>query len=140
MKKTTRYLVVATALMFGSVLVAPTVSAQDTQSTTPPTVQIAPTANPKDAGPAPTDAELTHFVDAAFQMRAASKRMRPKYDAAKTDADRAKIKQAVEAEMKTTVEHNKLTVKRYQQIFVAMRTDDDVRKKVEALVKQKQDK
>ena len=140
MKKTTRYLVVATVLIFGSVLVASTVSAYNTQSTTSPTAQAAPTANPKDAGPAPTDAELTHFVDAAFQMRAVSKQMRPKYDAAKTDADRAKIKQTVEAEMKTTVEHNKLTVKRYQQIFVAMRTNDDVRKKVQALVEQKQGK
>jgi len=140
LKKTTRYLAVATALIFGSVLVASTVLAYDTQSTTPPTAQAASAVNPKDAEPAPTDAELTHFVDAAFQMRAFSKQMRPKYDAAKTDADRAKIKQTVEAEMKTTVEHNKLTVKRYEQIFMAMRTNDGVRKKVQALAKQKQGK
>lgn len=141
MKKRARYSAIATALMLSGVMVAPTVLAQGAPSAAAPqAAQTAPALKPQDAGPPPTDAELGHFVDAAFQVQAISNQARPQFDAAKTSADREKIKQAAEAKMETAVENDHLTVKRYKQIFVAMQTNDGVRKKVQALVQKKQGK
>lgn len=94
--------------------------------------------NPGDAGPPPGDAEVHHFVKAAMQVQAIKQQATQQFDTAKTDADRTRIRDDAEAKMEATIKQNQLTVARYNQIFIAMQTNDKVQQKVQKAASEQQ--
>ena len=136
-------------LLVGGILMAPAAIAQTTTSQAAPqstqqqpsaTGKAAPPAMKPDTGPSPTDTELRHFVNAALAVQKIGKKVRPELKQAKTDTDRIKLQRQAEQKMKVAVRQHHLTVKRYQQIFVAMQSNKDIKRKVETLVRAKQGK
>lgn len=156
MIKRYRRTAMSAALMLGASMLAPAALAQTMQSQAPQQQppqqqapqqqapaqgqQSAPMMKKPDAGPAPSSSELKHFVNAALDVQAIGQQAQPKLKAATSKSDRMKLQQATEAKMKTAVQKHHLSVKRYQQIFVAMQTDNTVRQKVSKMVQAKQKK
>ena len=125
-------------LAFGAIApaMAPAQTSQPAQP--PPQRQQAPAMNPKDAGPPPSDAEVHHFVNAALQVQVIKQQATQQFDAAKTEADRTRIRDDAEAKMEATIKQNQLTVARYNQIFTAMQTNDKVQQKVQKAASEQQ--
>lgn len=151
MIKRYRRTAMSAALMLGASVLAPAALAQTMQSQAPQQPppqqqapaqgqQSAPMMNKPDAGPAPSSSELKHFVNAALDVQAIGQQAQPKLKAATSKSDRIKLQQATEAKMKAAVQQHHLSVKRYQQIFVAMQTDNTVRQEVSKMVQAKQKK
>lgn len=131
---------IATAVIFGASVLAPAVFAQapaqrqaPTQQQTSP--QTAPQNKP-DLGPKPSDSELKHFVHAAMDVQSIAHQAQPKLQSAKDNADRVKIQQAAEKKMEAAVKTHHLSVHRYQQIAMAMQTDQSIRAKVNKLAQE----
>lgn len=147
MMKRSKRLVSSAVLMLGAVGLAPAAFAQTAQSQQQPPAAQQPPANQQNApamkpstGPKPSNTELKHFVNAALDVQKIGQQVQPQLKQAKSNADRMKLQQQAEAKMKAAVQRHHLSVTRYQQIFVSMRTDNGVKQKVQKLVQEKQGK
>ena len=123
---------IAAAVSLGIAMLAPAALAQ-TQSATP---QQAPTqgnaaAPQADTGPAPNDAELKNFANAAVDVQGIKQSMQPQLAAAQTADARTKLEQTAEKKMEAAVESHQLSPQRYVQIANLVQTDSTVRAKVQ---------
>lgn len=137
MIKRHRPLAVAMVLALGAGLAAPAAMAAGPQTQAEGQAPTPPKAQPRklDTGPPPTNAELHHFVDAAFAVQKIGKQVRPEIKQAKDSQARLKLQQQAEQKMKAAVKKNGLTVKRYQQIYMAMQENKHVKHEVQKLVR-----
>lgn len=124
---------VAAAVSLGIAMLAPAALAQ-TQPATPP--QQAPTqgnaaAPQADTGPAPNDAELKNFANAAVDVQGIKQSMQPQLASAQTADARTKLEAQAEKKMEAAVESHQLSPQRYVQIANLVQTDSSVRAKVQ---------
>lgn len=124
----------ATLLMLGLVAV-PVLAQQQAPTERPP--PAAPPATMQTIAP-PSDAELKHFVAAAQAVQDIDRQWEPKMQAAQSDQERDSVRQKAESQMESAVQQHGLTVGRYKEIFLALRTDESVRARVQEILRQQQ--
>ncbi|TAN02707.1 MAG: DUF4168 domain-containing protein [Rhodanobacteraceae bacterium] len=127
----------AVAVALGVGMLAPMALAQTQPAAQP---QQAPSQNQAAAhtntGPAPTDAELQHFAQAAREVETIKQTAQPQIAQAKSAGDRTKLQKSAEQEMEAAVRSNDLSVQRYEQIAMVAQTDSKVRTKLIKLMQQ----
>jgi hypothetical protein len=74
--------------------------------------------------------ELDQFAAAARQVQGIHQAAQQEIQAAKSPEDQAAIQQQAQQEMVTVIEAQGLTIPRYEQIVVAMRTDEAVAERI----------
>lgn len=74
--------------------------------------------------------ELDQFAAAALKVQDIHHTAQQQIEAAESPADQAKIQQQAQKEMVTEIEAQGLTIPRYEQIVVAMRSDETVAKRI----------
>lgn len=124
---------IAAAVALAIAVAAPAAFAQNgtPQQTPPPANGAAPAAN---AGPAPSQAELQNFANAAVQVQGIRKSMQPQLaDAQSADAQN-QVKAATEKKMEAAVRENHLTLHRYVELANLVQTDSQVRSEVQKLM------
>lgn len=127
----------AVAVALGVGMLAPVALAQTQPAAQP---QQAPSQNPAtqspSTGPAPTDAELQHFAQAAREVESIKQTAQPQIAQAKSADDRTKLQKSAEQKMEAAVRSNDLSVQRYEQIAMVAQTDSNVRNKLIKLMQQ----
>jgi hypothetical protein len=74
--------------------------------------------------------ELDQFAAAAKQVQGIHQAAQQEIQAAQSAEDQTKIQQQAQQEMVTVIEAQGLTIPRYEQIVVAMRTDEAVAERI----------
>ncbi|HEX5959746.1 MAG TPA: DUF4168 domain-containing protein [Rhodanobacteraceae bacterium] len=125
------------AVALGAGMLAPVALAQAQQAAQP---QQAPSQDqataPTNTGPAPTDAELQHFAQAARAVQTIKQTAQPQIAQAKNVDDRTRLQQSAEQKMESAVRNNGLSIQRYEQIAMVAQTDSKVRTKLIKLMQQ----
>ena len=123
----------AAAVSLGIAMLAPAALAQ-TQPANPPQAPQGNAAAQPAPGPAPNDAELKNFADAAVDVQNIRQSLQPQLAAARTADARTQLQQSAEKKMEAAVESHQLSPHRYVQIANLVQTDDTIRAKVEKLM------